>query len=395
MRFFIILVLSVTFLNAADVVKLSKKYQSANKCKACHNHIVKDWENSWHSKSHYKKDEYYRKYVDYIARKTRQNKKSILIQCAKCHNPRITVTHTTDDFEAIAALGLDKGSKVDKALKDKTISEGINCLVCHNIDAIDAKAPANVRGMDRVTWNKNGTMSGPFKDAKSPYHKTQQRKFFTKDQNQLCFVCHANDHAITGKNLVFTNMEKEYKGKQRCIECHMSAKVDKYASTYRFNGHVKKRRIRHHKFAGGHKAKMWENALKLDLKSTTKNLQITIKNPQPHNIPSGFGGRELLVVIDYYKGLKTIGSKTISLTTHYKRKRSKKSIPHLALKQTKDTSIPAQGSKTITVPKLKGSTNAKVTLYYRLVNDEIHSLLQLKEKIWQEKFFITSKTIRY
>lgn len=394
MRIFVTLFLVFNFsLYAAEVVKLSKKYQSSQKCIACHQHIAKDWKNSWHAKSHYNKDEYYRKSIDYLSRKTRESQKTIEVKCAKCHNPRISVTKVNDDFEVVAALGLEKGSKIDKALKDKTISEGINCLVCHNVNHINTKAPANVRGMDRVSWNKNGTMSGPFNDAKSPYHKTQQRKFFTKDPNQLCFVCHANEHSYINKNLIFTNMEKEYKGNQKCVECHMSPKVHKYAATYRYNGKLKPRDIRYHKFDGAHKEQLWKNALQLSLKDAGDHLLITIKNPQPHNIPSGFGGREILVQIEYYHGDKE--TKTVSLTTYYKRKRGKKSIPHSALKASKNLSIPAKGSKTIKVTKPQNISKVKVTLYYKLVNDEIHLLLKLKEDIWQKKFFITSKEIKF
>ncbi len=84
----------------------------------------------------------------------------------------------------------------------------------------------------------------------------------------------------------------------------------------------------------------------------------------------------------------------ISLTTHYKRKRGRPSTPHLALKASKDLSIPAKGSKTIKVKTNKNATMAKATLYYRLVNSEIRDLLKLKEKIWAKKFYITSKNIK-
>ena len=46
--------------------------------------------------------------------------------------------------------------------------------------------------MNRVTWMKSGTMTGPYNDAKSPYHKVEARDFMDTNPNQLCFVCHAN-----------------------------------------------------------------------------------------------------------------------------------------------------------------------------------------------------------
>ena len=358
-------------------------------------HIIKDWRNSWHERSHYKNDEYFKASIDYLHRKTRESINTLKVKCAKCHNPRLSVTDVGDDFKVISAIGLDKGGKVDKALKSKTISEGINCLVCHNINKINYDAPQDIRGMDRVEWNKNGIMSGPFSDAKSPYHKTQQRDFFTKNANQLCFVCHANDHSYVNKNLHFTNMQQEYKGNQKCIECHMGKKVKKYASNLPIDhGHPKVRMIRYHKFAGGHKEEMWKGALKLKAKTKANDIILSIINPQPHNIPSGFGSRELLLEISYYKGGKKVKVKNLSLTTHYKRKRSKPSTPHAAIKASKDLSIPAKGSKTFKISNSVGANKIKIKLYYRLVNDEVRSLLKLKDKIWSKKFFIDSITVK-
>ena len=379
---------------AAKPVQLSSKYESAQKCKTCHSMMVNDWSASWHAKSHYKKDEYFRKSIDFVARKSRQSVNAVKIECAKCHNPRISVTKVSDEYNAVAALGLDAGTKIDKALEDKKISEGINCLVCHNIDKIHHNAPPSIRGMDRVEWTKNGMMSGPFKDAKSPYHKTQYRSFFDKDPNRLCFVCHANDHSTASNKLVFTNMQKEYKGNQKCIECHMSSKIEGLDTTYRFHGtQTKKRLVRHHLFAGAHKEKMWRNALALTLAKKKKHLIVEISNPQPHNIPTGFGGRELLVEVQFVDAAGKTAKKVISLTTHYIRKHGRTSTPHMALKQSKDLSIPAKGKKIIRLLLPPNVTAAKVTLYYRLANEEIADMLHLQEPIWRKKFFITSKKL--
>ena len=146
-------------------------------------------------------------------------------------------------------------------------------------------------------------------------------------------------------------------------------------------------------FSGGHTEIFWRNALKLSLQKQGENLFINIQNPQPHNLPSGFGGREILVEIKYFNGTKKIDTKVISLTTHYKRKRGKTSIAHTALKASKDLSIPAYGSKKFKIAINPDANVAEVTLYYRLVNDEIRNLLNLKDPIWSKKFFITSKTL--
>jgi hypothetical protein len=139
---------------------------------------------------------------------------------------------------------------------------------------------------------------------------------------------------------------------------------------------------------------MWKNALALSLKKEKRHLFVTIKNPQPHNIPTGFGGRELLVEVQYFRLGKRLEKKVVSLTTHYTRKRGRVSIPHTALKQSKNLSVPAKGKKILRLPLPPDASSVKVTLFYRLANDEIAKLLHLQEPLWHKKFYITSKKIK-
>jgi hypothetical protein len=394
MKLFIFISLIVTTLFSAKVVEVAQRYQDSKSCKACHLRIVNEWEDSWHSKSHYKNDEYFRASLDYVSRKTRKSKNSVKVQCATCHNPRISVTSTDEDYEIAAVMGLDKGGKVDKAVNSDSISEGINCVVCHNIDKIHNEYDASKRGINRVEWTPSGTMTGPYRDAKSPYHKTIHHNFMDKNPNKLCFVCHANDRSVKG--VIFTDMESEYKNSsKKCVDCHMGKRKRDIAATYKmYNGEAKMRDVRNHGFMGGHTPSMWVDALDLKLFIKGNNLYVKIINPQPHNIPSGFGSRELLLIVKYKNKDKVIESKKISLTNHYTRKRSKVTIPHLAKKQTKDLSIPAKGSKTIKVGDVKKFDNVDVELYYVLVNKEVRELLKLKGSNWSEKNFITKKSIK-
>ncbi len=390
-----LVILAVLVLNlfGAKVVHLDEKYQNSKKCFSCHSHIIKDWQNSQHSKSHYKKDEFYKKAVDYVSRKEHQPKELVLIECAKCHNPRIEVGKVSEDDEAVIALGL-ADQKFKKAVNSKTIAEGINCLVCHNIDKIHYNAPLSVRGMDRVEWNKNGIMSGPFSDADSPYHKTQYREFFDKDPNKLCFVCHAATHSMKNEKLYFADMKKNYVGNEKCIDCHMGPKIKGYASTFSKNGKVKQRMIRHHKFIGPHTRAMLKDTLKIDLKKEKNYLYISLINNLPHSFPTGCGSRELIIDVTFrYK--KTLKKKTISLTTYYKRKNGRKSIPHIATNQTQDLQIPPKSKKTfkLKLPQ-KGFDTIIVKVFYKLANDEIVNMLKLKEPKWSQKRLITFKSMK-
>lgn len=377
----------------AKVVHVSEKYESAIKCGICHKRIVDEWHNSWHAKSHFDKDEYFQKSLEYVSRKTRKSLNATKIMCATCHNPRISVTKTDEDYEIAVVMGLtDKHDMVNKAVNSKAISEGINCVVCHNIDKIHDEYDKSKRGINRVEWTPNGVMTGPYKDAKSPYHKIVSHEFMNTNPNKLCFVCHANDRSVKG--LVFTDMQSEYVGKQKCVSCHMGPKHKDIAATYRmYNGKAKMRMVRNHGFIGAHTPALWKGALGLELKKQKNKLLIQIKNPQPHNIPSGFGSRELLLEVVYKKGDTTVSQKTISLTRHYIRKHKKVGIAHLTVKQSRDMSIKAHGKTTVRLPLAEGADNVEVTLYYRLVNDEVRTLLDLKEQIWSRKNFIAKSSL--
>jgi hypothetical protein len=394
MKHFALFLLVCSFVFGAKVVEVDEQFQKSQSCKACHLQIVKDWDASWHAKSHYESDEYLKASIDYVSRKTRKSLNAVKVECATCHNPRISVTKTGEEYEIMAVMELDKGSKVNKALKSDAISEGINCVVCHNIDKIHDEKDESKRGINRVEWTKSGTMTGPYDDAKSPYHKTEHRDFMSTNPDKLCFVCHANDKSEEG--FVFTNMQSEFvAGDKKCVDCHMgSSKVGVAATLKMDNGKAKQREIREHSFLGGHAETMWKDALDLELVQDKSDLVIAVLNPQPHNIPSGFGSRELVVELTYKQGADVVSTKNISLTNHYTSKRGKPTIAHLATEASGDASVPAKGKKVIKVPNEKGATSVEVKLYYRLVNDEVRSILELKDTIWSRKSFITSQEIK-
>jgi len=58
-------------------------------------------------------------------------------------------------------------------------------------------------------------------------------------------------------------------------------------------------------------------------------------------------------------------------------------------------SIPANGERSFTSPVPKGAGKAAVSISYRLVNDEVRTLLKLKDKQWGEKKLIDKAIIRF
>ncbi len=395
MRLWLIFTFISSVLFGAQVVQVGDKFKDSTKCKACHSPIVKQWEKSWHAKSHYDSDEYFQKTIDYVARKDNgKSLNTIKIECATCHNPRISVTSTNAEDEALASVGLDKNTAASKALKSDGISEGINCVVCHNIDKIHDDLPESKRGMDRVIWMKSGTMTGPYNDAKSPYHQVEARDFMNTNPNQLCFVCHANDKSEDGHR--FVNMQAEFKsnGKQ-CVDCHMGIRTQGVAATIRLsNGDAHTRMVRSHGFVGAHTETMWQDALGVNAKKTKQTVEVTLSNPQPHALPSGFGSREILIEAQYVSAGKILKTEVLSLTSKYLSKRDKPTIPHLAVKTISNISIPAFSSKIFSLPMPIGAESVNIVVSYRLVNDEVRELLELKDPIWSKKMVIKKLNLK-
>jgi hypothetical protein len=57
-------------------------------------------------------------------------------------------------------------------------------------------------------------------------------------------------------------------------------------------------------------------------------------------------------------------------------------------------SIPAHEKRVLKVSKVAGSNSVEVELSYRLVNEEVRTLLELKEQKWTEKHFIAKESLK-
>lgn len=391
MKKIISLLMLGVYLFAGKPVALEEKFSSSDNCITCHAPIVKEWKKSWHAKSHFDSDEYFKKTVKYMARKMRsKNEDTLQVECASCHNPRISITETSADDEISAVMGLN--SKIKDAVNNAKLSEGINCVVCHNIDKIHDNEDESIRGIHLVTWMPSGIMSGPYSDAKSPYHKTKKRDFMSSNPNKLCFVCHANNRSVKG--VVFSNTFEEYKKIENaplCVECHMGKKKRGLASTLAVDGKTKERKIRSHGFEGAHSSKMIKGALELKLKRKKSKLIIELHNPNPHNVPTGYGSREILVEVKYI-GKTKFKTQSLSLTSSFLDRRNKVTVAHYAKEITKNDYVPARGKKVYTVSIPEDAKKVSVKVWYRLVNEDIANLLKLQEPRWTEKTLITKRT---
>ncbi len=403
LRKFIILFLS-TCLFAETAEMPPKIYSNSKNCKPCHKIQAKDWSTTWHSRSHISKNTLYKKMIEYVANKRNQNIDIIKLECATCHNPRITKTTIKDYIEyniaKILQLETKESIEVEKALKSKVIKEGINCIVCHNIDKIKESRDIYKRGHQLIIWTKEkGVMTGPFDSDNIAYHKCSKRDFFRKYPNRLCFICHYGgvnykDLAVYETGIEYENSENAKE--ESCVECHMSHHTEAYIMKTLKYGRKKilKRKVRSHLFAGVRNSNIVRKALNSSVGIEKNILKVKIKNLLPHKLPTGFGGRELIIEALFSTKNRNITLKR-KLGVLYKDNLGDEVIPYLATRVKKDTRLKPYESREFTFSIPKETKSIKVIIYYRLINDFIEKELKIKDKTFTKKYKIIEHNLKF
>ncbi len=375
--------------------EIDKKYQTNANCQACHSDISKKWETSRHAHSHYTKNELYNSVLEYIvAKKVTTTKEEAVIECAKCHNPRIQKREVSDAEKVSMLLDIDKDT-LDKMINTAYMQNGINCIVCHNVDKIEQNS--TTVGFDAVKFGPQGVMYGPFSGAKSPYHFTKKRDFFKKDPNRLCFVCHKSGK--NENNLVVYSTGEEYLAYQKeskkklpsCVECHMSGEKRGVASNYKGKGGMVERMVRDHLFASIDNSKIYKKYIKIDtkLKDNNTNFVVNISNLVPHKVPTGYGLRELAVEVSFFdKREKEIEKKTHSFSVDWLDKNDKPTIPHLASKMGEDRRLEAGANEELIFSIPRGTKIINYKLVYRQVKKDMQKVLNIKDKFFTRDYIL-------
>ncbi|WP_187647250.1 multiheme c-type cytochrome [Nitrosophilus labii] len=294
----------ILFVLMSYASEIDPKYMVAGNCAGCHKWVVGGWKTSWHSKSHYSKNPLYKATLEFMSKRLHKPLEELEIRCAKCHNPRMTVKELS--IEDIYAQGFGfKSKKIEKALNEPYVKDGINCIICHNIDHIkDSKDPEE-RGYKSIVWCPNDTMFGPFADAKSPCHKTKQGEHFLKP-NKICFICHFNGKNIHGLEIYSTGKEYEKTNTQKsCVDSHMSDKREGRISNIVVNGYIPKvKENRSHLFMGARNGNILLKAFDINVYKKEKNLIINLTNVIPHYVPTGFASRKIVISVQFDNGKK-------------------------------------------------------------------------------------------
>jgi len=379
--------------------QLDKKWQSNKNCEACHQEISKKWETSRHSNSHFSKNDLFKKSLEYIIQKhPTRIMDEVKVECAQCHNPRLAKNSVSKE-EKVALLLDDADAKKSfhDMLNTKTMKNGINCVVCHNIDEIHLNKAKGSKGMNSVKFGPQGTMFGPFDDAHSPYHKTEQRAHFVGDAPTLCFVCHYSQKNMHGVEVYATGKEYEAfaQGEEGCKNCHMSKQYKGVASNYAPVGKKpKERMVRKHRFASVDNSNILNDYV--DIRGTTEGDKFVIKvtNRAPHKIPTGYGLREIILKVTFLdKNDKILAKKRYVLGTKWVDEEGKQTIPHLAKKVVKDTRMDGKSTNAYKFPIPKGAVYAKYSFSYRLVPEGLAKELGVTDPFFLREYIFTEQRV--
>ena len=243
-------------------------FRSAEQCRPCHTAIYDDWNRSYLSKSYTRAENEIE--LHRITLSLRGIETQEVRFCLECHAP----------------LALTSPEDLD--ILDPLSQEGVTCTVCHSVVETHADpAPANFV-MDPLAG-----MGGPFDDARSPFHKTEQREFMKRDDSTLCGACHTSQWPRTGLSIDWTYKEWDEATAPRadddktCQDCHMP-EVQGYAAS--LDG-VEERTLRRHTFPGGHDPEYVRTAAELEVTASPRGQQtavdVLVRNLGGHNLPTG------------------------------------------------------------------------------------------------------------
>lgn len=180
----------------------STSFTNADVCSGCHWQIFLQWSGTMHSLAN--SDPFYVALYD-LANADTGGKAEIYCAASMCHTP----------------AGFLAGENPFPHQKMSSIAKlGVFCDFCHTVSAR--------RGIgDAAYVSSPGRLKrGPYRDAKSPYHRTAYSALHTK--SEFCGMCHNVSSPITGLKLETTYDEwsrsrygKRGRGHRECQECHM------------------------------------------------------------------------------------------------------------------------------------------------------------------------------
>jgi len=392
MRFWFLFSMLVALACGDDLVH--EKFVNPENCNSCHQEQFSAWKTSLHAFSHEENNELYARAVEFAATRSMQNYEKVLVGCGTCHNPRLDVKDVNDEYlVAKIFLGESKETQeVDNALKASHIKNGISCYVCHNVDSIKPKNSPTDVGYKIIDFIKTETIVGPFNDANeraASWHSSEARPFFTQG-NDLCLVCHqgqANSNA-----LALYNTGSEYaqspNHNRRCVECHMSSLSNTILAAETEPEKAINRNTREHLFAGvRNNPELFKGAITATLDK--ENSTLNIKNEIPHDLPSGFSGRSMVMSVIYDNG----SQQSFELRAKFVDKENSDTLAYVAERLVSDTRLLGGEERKFELEIPNNAKKITVKIVYYVLDPNLQAILQLKDEKFTKAYEVFNEEI--
>jgi hypothetical protein len=284
-----------------------------------------------------------------------------------------------------------------EVLNAEHMKNGINCIVCHNVDEIHLDKAKGSEGLGSVKFGPQGTMFGPFSDAVSPYHNTAQREHFTSDTPDLCFACHYSSKNRHGVDVYETGKEYDATGNENegCRDCHMSAKKDGYASNYsKADASPKPRSVRDHVFASVDNSDILTKHVTVSAQKVDGKVAVTIQNKTPHRLPTGYGLRELNVKVEFFDASnKSLGKDSKLIAAQWKDKKGNLTVPHEAISKSMDTRIGPKSTQAYLFDIPQNAVSVKYSLGYRLIGKDMATMIGIEDPFFLREYKTKAETL--
>jgi len=183
----------------------SSEFRQPTYCAKCHRDLYNQWKGSPHNNS--QKDPIYQK-LYLLADKESDGQAENVCAASVCHTP---IGHLAAEIPPI------DGSKLSDIAK-----LGVQCDFCHTVSDFEKV------GNGSYVVSPGKVKRGPFKNAKSPAHKTEYSKLHT--EAVFCGLCHNVNHPQNNLPLeaTFTEWEEgpyntgDADTSTTCQDCHMT-----------------------------------------------------------------------------------------------------------------------------------------------------------------------------
>jgi len=239
---------------ATSIDELAKMYDSTG-CRGCHEGVYKEWEQSIHSRSIFGTGRTAATIKTTVSvglmgwqysgvKKPEDVQVKHLMLCAKCHLPQLADATDAVAKEIVREAFIYSDPKTSDGDREKAAHNlskvSINCLICHQRNAITHKWVDGFPQKNEVY----GAKSGSHADPAHPVMKVSP----IMDESILCGQCHG-----LGPNFELENPSQcatlygsylwAYRaegGQERCQECHMKrSKLGHNMQAYRDPGMAK------------------------------------------------------------------------------------------------------------------------------------------------------------